>query len=440
MKSAYWKNQFDTIPEPILKKKSCRQNDAGLSSFCIQVPRNQYDKIHQLSTQFEASIEQLFITTLAIYFAKTEGRTDFAFGIETDLSENSEETIIAMMPIRFSVDSEIKIKDLVWKLAEQQKTDRTYYPVSDENSNNRLFNKVENVDQLFDISIGCRVSQPGFEFDEAVKKCSSFVMNDLPLEMIWLENSGIAREAKMVVSYQSDYFTEEEASLLFSRMTYILNQFEEYKNLSLSELDIIPDSEKKKILSDFNQVYKSTAPKQSLIELFEAKVIAIPEQTAIIVEEQILSYEQLNQQANQLANYLKNKGVKEESLVAICMDRSTEMIIALLAILKAGGAYVPIDPQYPPSRIQYILKDAGAKWMISNEKNQSVLSDDSQTELILIDKDWTAIQKESVENLKLSVSFDQLSYVIYTSGSTGHPKRRDDYPWERFCLYSLVYG
>ncbi len=136
---------------------------------------------------------------------------------------------------------------------------------------------------------------------------------------------------------------------------------------------------------------------------------------------QQLTYNELNCRANQLAHYLQKLGVKPEELVGICLERSLDMIVGLLAILKVGGAYVPIDPDYPQERISFMLQDTQVKILLTCESLQNFLPN-HQAIVVCLDKDWQQINQASQENLNSTVSADNLAYVIYTSGSTGIPK------------------
>jgi amino acid adenylation domain-containing protein len=147
-----------------------------------------------------------------------------------------------------------------------------------------------------------------------------------------------------------------------------------------------------------------------------------PDAVAVVFEEKQLTYGELNGKANQLAHYLRGKGVKEESLVPICLERSLEMIIGILGILKAGGAYVPIDPAYPEERIIYMLEDTNAHLVVTSSESKLNLPATEESMVIDLDSDWANISKESIVNPNLYPASHHLAYVIYTSGSTGKPK------------------
>ncbi|NER52861.1 MAG: amino acid adenylation domain-containing protein, partial [Symploca sp. SIO1A3] len=154
-------------------------------------------------------------------------------------------------------------------------------------------------------------------------------------------------------------------------------------------------------------------------QLFEEQVEKKPDAVAIVFEEQKLTYGQLNTKANQLAHYLQKLGVKPEVLVGICVERSVEMVVGLLAILKAGGAYVPLDPNYPPSRLNYMVEDAQLSVILTQEKWQHRLPQ-TAGQVICLDADRP--KTESAKNLTLSITSEHQAYMMYTSGSTGLPK------------------
>jgi amino acid adenylation domain-containing protein/non-ribosomal peptide synthase protein (TIGR01720 family) len=192
--------------------------------------------------------------------------------------------------------------------------------------------------------------------------------------------------------------------------------------LTLKEVNLLTDKEKDQLLLTFNDTKKVYPTDKSIIDLFEAQVSAGPQNTALIYAAESLTYQELNERSNQLAHYLKGKGVKAETLVPVCIERSMEMIVAILGILKSGAAYVPIDPAYPAERIGYMLEDVRATIVLSSKASRIKLPSENNLNIIAIDEDWSIISKESTDDPATLISPQQLAYVIYTSGSTGKPK------------------
>ncbi len=188
----------------------------------------------------------------------------------------------------------------------------------------------------------------------------------------------------------------------------------------IGKLKMLSAEEEQYLLADLNDTSVTYPRERSIIDMFEEQAAKTPGATAIEHEEEKLSYQELNERANQLAHYLVSKGIQEETLVPVCIERSTEMIVAVLGILKAGGAYVPIDPEYPAERISYMVEDTGAKLIVSSrETNKETLI---KAGIEVIEADAEAVSKQSKENLQKTIKPHNLAYVIYTSGSTGKPK------------------
>lgn len=164
------------------------------------------------------------------------------------------------------------------------------------------------------------------------------------------------------------------------------------------------------------------AANKTVPALFEQQAKKTPEAIAVILKEKQLTYRELNDRSNQLAVYLSNAGVGVETLVAVCMERSIEMIVAVLGILKAGGAYVPLDPNYPKDRMAFMLEDTGAPILLTQTHLAKMFSAE-QTRIICVDSEWENITNESGSRVPLpAIRGENLAYIIYTSGSTGRPK------------------
>jgi tyrocidine synthetase III len=229
----------------------------------------------------------------------------------------------------------------------------------------------------------------------------------------------IEDEIKCFIEYNTNLFKEESISRLINHYINILKEIIENPAKKLSDIQMLSKQEKEQIIiNQFDQA-KANYPKEKTIhQIIEEQVKKTPENIAVLFEKSQLTYKELNEKANSLARTLRNKGISPDDFVAIMMDRSIEMIIGIVAILKSGGAYLPIDPSYPEDRINYTLKDSGAKLLLT----QGHLSNRIEFNGDIIDINDSNSYHCEVSNLDNVNRPTDLAYMIYTSGSTGKPK------------------
>ena len=195
---------------------------------------------------------------------------------------------------------------------------------------------------------------------------------------------------------------------------------EEAPQTPLCALDVLGSEERRQLLVDWNATAAPMA-EECIHRLFEAQAAATPEAAAVFFEDEVLSYGELNARANQLAHALIELGVTPDALVAIALERSPAMIVALLATLKAGGAYVPLDADYPAERLAFMLEDCGARILLTQEALRERLPH-TGAQTLCLDREQERFARQSRTNPACAVSPHHLAYVNYTSGSTGQPK------------------
>lgn len=223
------------------------------------------------------------------------------------------------------------------------------------------------------------------------------------------------------LEYNTDLFGADTINRMIGHWQTLLAGIVSHPDEKISQLPLLTKFEENQLLVDWNQTTTDYAKDQCIHQLFEAQVERTPNAVAVVFADQQLTYRELNEKANQLAHYLQKLGVQPEVPVGICVERSLEMAIAILAILKAGGAYVPIDPNYPQERVAYILANSQALVLLTQEKLIKELPE-HQACVVCLDTDWQAISQESQSNCFSNTGCENLAYVIYTSGSTGRPK------------------
>ena len=251
----------------------------------------------------------------------------------------------------------------------------------------------------------------GVEFES---KVATF---DLTLAMEEVEDGRLTG----AVEYNPDLFDRETIARMMSHYCLLLESAVAGPDQPVSLLNLLPETERRQVLYDWNDTAADVLLDQCIHRLFERHADAAPEAVAIVYQGAHLTYGELESRANRLARYLQKLGVGPERLVGLCLERSLELFVAILGIWKAGGAYVPIDPLYPEERINLLLDDAQPLAVITQDSLLPKLGD-WKMPLVCLDRDWKAIAEESRERPSSDVGPENMVYVIYTSGSTGRPK------------------
>lgn len=254
------------------------------------------------------------------------------------------------------------------------------------------------------------------------------------------------------LEYNTDLFDGATIQRMLRHFKRLLEAIVTNPDQSVADLPLLSDAERRQLLVEWNATRASYPQDRCAHELFEAQVRQTPDAVAVTFsapgsqrgvqadldqknrsgqrEEEWLTYAELNRRANQLAHYLQKRGVGAGTLVAICAERSPQMMVGLLGILKAGGAYLPLDPTYPPERLSCMLEDAHVPVLLTQERLEQRISESASGQLseratlttICLDSAWSLVAQGPDTNLITDVTSEDPAYVIYTSGSTGQPK------------------
>ena len=220
--------------------------------------------------------------------------------------------------------------------------------------------------------------------------------------------SAIENEVKLSVEYNSDLFNADTALRITEHLEQLLTNAVAHPKIPIQQLNYLSNSEKHQLITEFNNTSNQQIHSKTVITLFEEQVQKTPNNVALIFEAQKITYKELNEQANRLAQYLQaNYTINPNNTIAIQLERSEWVIIAMLAVLKSGGAYVPIDTAYPKERVHYIIKNSTSKVVINKKE---------------LEKFKKEANKYDVHDTSHPHQYDDLAYIIYTSGSTGTPK------------------
>lgn len=436
----YWKNQFKTAP-PVLELPTDHARPSVQAHVAFQGSKQKLSLSKELTRQLKAFCQKeeatLFMVLLAAYqillhrytgeedivvgspmanrgLAETEpliGLFVNALALRTDLSGNPTfcELLARVKDVALGAYAN---QDLAFEtLVKELQPERTL-------AHNPLFQ----VMFVLQNEPSPTVELPGLTVSH-VQVDNTVANFDLTLE-------AVEREGRLdcFIESNADLFDEATITRLLTHYQNLLEGIVANPRQRISDLPLLGDSERRQLLVEWNDTSCTYPVNSTVQELFEEQVESSPGAVALLFGGEVgaeqLTYHELNRRANQLAHYLRRKGVGAETRVGICLERSPEMIIGLLGILKAGGAYVPLDPAYPHARLEFMLEDAGVTLLLT-QKSVGERLRCHRAEVICLDDLSKTIGAEAGEddtNPFSESNADSLAYVMYTSGSTGRPK------------------
>ncbi|MTJ29412.1 non-ribosomal peptide synthetase [Aphanizomenon sp. UHCC 0183] len=437
----YWQQQLADIP-PLLELPTDKPRPpvqsfrGGIWEFSIN--SNLSQKIRTLTQQSDTTLFMTMLAAFVILLYRYSGQDDILIGSPM-AGRNRQEIqsligyFVNTVVLRTKLTGNPNFREILNQVR-QVATDAHNYQDIPYNQVVEALNPQRNLSYnpvfqiLFDLqhSLTDKSQLPGLTLQPFLGEHST---SKFDLSLI-IEDRGT--ELIGVWEYSSDLFTQETISRITENFQTLLNGIVNNPETPINQLPIISAFEQQQILEKWNNTQQDYPASFCIHELFAQQVIKTPDSIAVKFGNQQLTYTQLNQKANQLANYLQNCGVTSEVLVGLYLERSLDILIAILAILKAGGAYLPLDPKYPQARLADILDDSQVSIILTQEKLLTSLSSPLQRgetplttyqgKIILLDTDSTIISQQNIGTPISAIKPDNLAYVIYTSGSTGKPK------------------
>ena len=425
----FWNKIFEVVPEiaTIPGDIHDEKNDSSCSSQRKQFTMQKalINSINEFCKTFKISIYNFFIAVYSIYIGRVSGLDDFVIGSPILNRSNTKEKhtcgmFINTVPIKISLTNKLKFTDFVSNIASSlfnilKHQKYQYLSILED-----LRHKDSSIPNLYNILISyqnmrttAQTSEVPFNMNWTPNGC---VSDDIDIHIFDLNDTG---NFNIAYDYRVSKYSEAEIEKIHERLINIIQQVLKNENVLIDDLEILTDDEKKTLLLDFNNTAVSYNKTETLSMLIEKQALKTPDRVALVFEDKEMTYKELNEKSNSLANYLRNHGVQPNDIVGIMVNRSFEMIISILAVLKAGGAYIPIDPEYPQDRVEYMLQNSNAKFLLTFEKLKNKVVFDN---MLFVELDNAALYSNSSASLKCVNKPEDSSYVIYTSGSTGVPK------------------
>ena len=401
--------------------------EAGYSEIGVRLSEPVTARLNALARQSELTLNLVVQGAWAILLSRYSGEQDVLFGATAsgrpvDLSgvESMVGLFINTLPARVRIASEDRVIPWLKKLQEEQLDVRQheYTPLVEVQGWSEIPRGQSLFESLFifeNYPVSAVVREPAGGLQVEDVKVSE--NTNYPLIAV----SAPGPELLVKIGYDHKRFDEATIERMLGHFQNVLEGIARNSDQRVVDVQLLTDEERVQMLHDWNDTRTTYTRDSCVHEVFEAQVERTPDSIAVSFQDEQLTYRQLNDRANQLARHLRRVAVGRETRVAICMERSAEMVVAVLAVLKAGGAYVPLDHSYPKDRLAFMLDDSGAVVLLTQ---QALLNDLPETKALTlcIDRDRDRFQVESTENPSGITTARNLAYVIYTSGSTGTPK------------------
>jgi natural product biosynthesis luciferase-like monooxygenase protein/amino acid adenylation domain-containing protein len=431
----FWKNNLAGAP-PLLELPADHPRPAQLSYagsyVAFEIDSQLTEALRDLSRRHNTTLYMTLLAGWATLLSRLSGQQDLVIGTPTANRGRSEiEGLIGFfvntLALRLDLSHAPKVSDLLARvkaqtLAAQQHQDIPFEQVVE------LARPIRSLahSPLFQAALAWQNAPdsapvlPGLAVQRV--ETSSYQMAELDLTLSLHEAGETLAGA---IKYATALFNRSTIERYLAYFRNLLRAMADDPTMSIDRLPMLPADERQQVLYGWNEMVMDYPRERCVHQLFEEQVARTPEATALIFEDRQLSYAELNRQANRLAHYLRELGVKPDDRVALCLERGFEMMVGLLAVLKAGGAYVPLDPAYPAERLRFMLDDSAPVALLTQTHLRSLMPDGFGFRVLLLENQspaWNGYSDINPDPAAVALTSDHLAYVMYTSGSTGKPK------------------
>ena len=420
--ATFWNEYLEGYNEEVSLKSKTKNISNTCKRYNVKLDKKENDDIKEYCKMHRTSPYVLFLAALSTYIYRIKDRNDIVVGTPTLNRANFKEKqmlgmFVATLPLRIKLNESETFLNLVQEIGRNTMGIFRHqkFPYTEIVKN--VHDKNNNISKLFSILLSyqnARVEYEDIEKYDTKWYANDFQNEDLQIHMLDMDSTGIL---EINYDYLDEIFEDVEIEYLHTRLLSIIKHAIEDESIDIENINIMSEEEKNVILNDFNNTKMDYPKDKSIIDLFEEQVEKTPQSIALVFEDRKVTYNNLNEMTNCMANYLTEKGINKGNKVALLLKRSEKLIVSILAILKCGATYIPLDISYPQKRIEYILNDSNPEFVITEEglqfENKLVLNDETFIHII------SNYGKESITNI---YNPDSSAYIIYTSGSTGNPK------------------
>lgn len=422
----FWMDKFaDWTETAALKNRKIKHDLTRARRKTMLIPLKLTTKIHEYCRQKKVSEFSLFVAAVAMYINRVIDKEDIVFGTTLlNRSNFREKETMGMLaniavPLRLRVKGDMNLDGFIETVSKEIMSVLRHQKYPFDLLLKEIREKHETSVNLFDIVVTFQNSKLSKKqgFEDYVTR---WHFNGHQIESLVINLNDRDNDGRLIVDY--DYliglFYATEIEFIHQHVINVLWHALDNPQKNITKLEMLSEKEKHKILHKFNNTKADFRYDTTIPQLFREQAAQTPNRTAVIAGDLSLTYRELNALTDKLAYLLRKKGVTNDSVVGLMLERSLEMEIGIIGILKAGGAWLPISPDYPPDRIKYMLEDGGVRILLTAGNVQAV----EQFNVEVLDLADQKLYDFEQPDLKLISRPTDLAYVIYTSGSTGKPK------------------
>lgn len=416
----FWKEIFTDVPEVAkLPSYSSLSNSSASKRVEYVFSRELQDRMNHFCAQNKISLYNFLMAIYSIYIGRVSNLDEFTIGTPLLNRSNYKEKhttgmFVSTVPFKVSIESDCSFATFAKKVSESFFSIFRHQKYSYQSILHDLRKMDSDIPNLYDIAL----SYQNMRSNKQTSKISYFsrwispsdISCGLNIHFFDVNDIGILNVA---YDYQVSKYDESYMANMHERILFIINQVLNNSSILLKDIQIALNAEKFKILNEFNNSFLEYPSEETIVSLFESQVQKSPNQIAVCHNEDFLTYKELNEKVNSIANYLMSFNLNLNSAICVCMNKSIQFVATILAVQKIGCCYVPIHPSYPQDRIEYIISNSNSSFIITDHD----MGINNEINLSKID-----LSGYSVENINVPILPDYLAYIIYTSGSTGKPK------------------
>ena len=437
----FWNEIFNSIPEiATIPSVNCNSQELSCESKRKQfiIPEETISLINKFCKENKASIFNFFMAVFSLYISRVSSLNDFTIGTPILNRGNFKEKqttgmFISNIPFRVCVNNDISFAQFLsnismdfLKIFRHQKYPYQYLLEDLRKQDSSLPNLYNVALSYQNARTNAQTSSVKYE-SEWVE--TNYIADDMDIHIYDMNDTG---NINIAYDYLTSKYSIDDICFIHARILHIINQILENNEINLKDIEIVTPDEKKKLLYTFNNTKMDYPKDKTISQLFEEQVEKTPNNVAVVFGDQQLTYRELNERANSLANYLINIGIKPNNNIGVHLEKSIDYIVSIISILKIGATFVPLSVLHPKKRIEYILDDCKAQLLISN----NALSQNINYSCKYLNVESFNFNLEKA-NINITTSSSTTAYILYTSGSTGNPK---GVTIANYSLINHVYG